>query len=114
MGVHNVLDQGDKVLGDQVVSVGVGEEGDELGRVVMAALHQLPPGLGQLQQGDGLGLVPAGRLEHRTLPVQGIAAGLKTVKVLKINKSAKQQYFCQLIPDTPGYCLTSDSGHTPH
>ena len=49
MGVHNVLDQGDKVLGDQVVPVGVCEEGDELGRVVMAALHQLPPGLGQLQ-----------------------------------------------------------------
>ena len=48
MGVHNILDQGDKVLGDQVVPVGVGQEGDELGRVVMAALYQLPPGLGQL------------------------------------------------------------------
>ena len=48
MCVHNVLDQRDKVLGDQVVPVGVGQEGDELGRVVMAALYQLPPGLGQL------------------------------------------------------------------
>ena len=95
MGVHNVLNKGDKVLGDQIVPVGVSEEGDELGGVIMAALDQLPPGLGQLQQADGLGLVATGRLKYRALPVQGIAAGLKIVKVLKIYKSAKQKYFCR-------------------
>ena len=81
MGVHNVLNKGDKVFGDQIVPVGVSEEGDELGGVIVAALDQLPPGLGQLQQGDGLSLVAAGRLKYRALPVQGIAAGLKIVKV---------------------------------
>ena len=49
MGVHNVLNKGDKVLGDQIVPVGVSEEGDELGGVIVAALDKLPPGLGQLQ-----------------------------------------------------------------
>ena len=95
MGVHNVLNKGNEVLWHQIVPAGVGEEGDELSGVIMAALDQPPPGLGQLQQGDGLGLVTAGRLKHRALPVQRIAAGLNTVKDLKIYKIAKQKYFCR-------------------
>ena len=93
MGVHNVLNKGNKVLRHQIVPAGVGEEGNELGGVIVAALDQPPPGLGELQQGDGLGLVAAGRLKHRALPVQRIAAGLNTVKDLKIYKIAKQKYF---------------------
>ena len=77
MSIHHILDQRNKIFWNQIVPGGLGEEGDELGRVVVTTLSQSPPGLGQLDQADGLRLLPASRLEHRALPVQGIAAGLK-------------------------------------
>ena len=77
MCVNHVLDQRNKVLRDEIVPGGLREERDELRCLVVAALAQPPPRLGQLDEADGLRLLPASSQEHRTLPVQRIAARLK-------------------------------------
>ena len=88
MGVNHVLNQRNKVLRDQIVPGGLREERNELGGVVVAALAQPPPRLGQLDQADGLHLLPARRQEHRTLPVQRIAARLEYLTQLLCSDTA--------------------------
>ena len=77
MCINYVLDQWNKVLRDEIVPRGLREERDELRGVVVTRLDQPPPRLGQLDEADGLRLLPASSQEHRTLPVQRIAARLK-------------------------------------
>ena len=79
VGVHHVLDQGDEVLGHEVVPGAAGEEEYELRGLVVAALHLAPPQRAQLTQAHGVRLVRASRRqEHRALPVQREPARLYT------------------------------------
>ena len=77
MRINYILDQWNKVLRDEIVPRGLREERDELRGVVVTRLDQPPPRLGQLDQADGLHLLPTRRQEHGAFPVQGIATGLK-------------------------------------
>ena len=76
--VHHVLDEGNKILRDEVVPGTLGEERDELGSVVVTGEKESPPGLGELQQSHGLRLVSTGRNEDGTFPVERVARHLQT------------------------------------
>ena len=76
MRVHDILDEGDHVLRHQVGPGPLGQDGDELGGLVMTIVDQSSPSLGQLEQADALGFITARSLEHRALPKQGVAARL--------------------------------------
>ena len=78
VGVHHVLDEGNKILRDEVVPGTLGEERDELGSVVVTGEKESPPGLGELQQSHGLRLVSTGRNEDGTFPVERVARHLET------------------------------------
>ena len=77
VGVHHVLDEGNKILRDEVVPGTLGEERDELGSVVVTGEKQAAPGLGELEEGHGLRLVSTGGYEDGTFPVERVARHLQ-------------------------------------
>ena len=86
VGVHHVLYEGHKVLRHEVTSAAASEKCYKLGSVVMAAEQETSPGLGQLEETHRLCLVTSGRDEHGTLPIERVAASLKTTLLVLLNQ----------------------------
>ena len=78
VGVHHVLDEGNKILRDEIVPGALGQKGDKLSRVVVTGEKQPAPGLGELKESHRLGLVSSGRDEDGTFPVERVARHLET------------------------------------